>query len=202
MLTQSRLHNKCSLGTSLLGALNFWSACFCLHAVIWVWRELHPSSLSSAANAWPLTRDSWWWRLPVEMICLGVTNWLADREQAKSTKASGAAYDTQAINMTASSNEFAPDRPTDVPASSTLSNNAAQLANHAGAIAAVLARLGPGQHAAAIDDHQQASTSQVDNSQVHQSQVHHSSGACVSTAPTRGSYDAGVQCCIVKLTLS
>lgn len=71
--------SKCDWGSAVHRALDFWAACFWLHMVIWAWRELHPAFHSYAANAWVMSCHNWWWRLAVELTCLGVTNWLADR---------------------------------------------------------------------------------------------------------------------------
>ena len=94
---------KCGWGLAVHRALSFW-----LHMVIVAWRDLHPSSFSYAATAWVLHCDNWWWRIYIEAACLGVTNWLADRQQANTIRATSAAdyYPAIHINVTPSSAIF------------------------------------------------------------------------------------------------
>lgn len=136
--------------------------------LIFAWREFDPSSHSYAADAWILKRDKWWWRLPVELTCLGVTNWFADRQQAQSTKATSAADKSSAINIHATSSDHVPPAhpPTVMQTDSAHSSYAAQLVSHAGAIAAILASLAAPQQTAADESHQQASPTQFGGSQV------------------------------------
>ena len=158
---------KCSWGPAVHCALNFWAASFWLHMVIVAWRDLHPSSHSYAATAWVLHCDNWWWRIYIEAACLGVTNWLADRQQANMICATSAADYSPAININVSPSSaiFPAHLPSFVPADSTESNTAAQLASHAGAIAAILVGLGPTQQTAANESYQQATPTQIVDSQ-------------------------------------